>query len=152
MRRALIVLGSVFVALIVLGLGVFTAAYWIATAAEPEGKGYVDRVAPAIVRAWSAEALVAQASPELLSVAPREKIAALLEVFARRLGALERYGGASRQHYFVTFTLEGPVVTMLYTADAAFEKGPATLRVRTVRRGGQWKLVEFYVQSDALLR
>ena len=36
-------------------------------------------------------------------------------------------------------------------ADAVFEKGPATLRIQTVRRAGQWKLLEVYVQSDSLL-
>ena len=151
MKKALVVLGWVFLALLVLGAGVFGAGYWIVTAAEPEGRAYVDRVTPAIVAAWSAQALVAEASPELLAVAPRTKIDALMDAFAKRLGALQRYGGASRQHYLVNFT-PGPVVTMTYTADAVFEKGAATLRIRTLRRGGQWKLLELYVQSEALLR
>jgi hypothetical protein len=128
MRKALIVLGWAFLGLIVLGVGVFAVGYWIAAAAEHEGKAYVDRVAP------------------------RGKIDTLFDAFSRRLGALQRYGGASRQHYFVNFTLQGPVVTMIYTADAVFEKGPATLRIQTVRRAGQWKLLEVYVQSDSLLR
>ena len=37
-------------------------------------------------------------------------------------------------------------------ADATFEKGPATLRIRTVRQGAEWKLLEFFVHSEALLR
>jgi hypothetical protein len=52
----------------------------------------------------------------------------------------------------VNFTLHGPVVTLTYTADATFQKGPATLRIRTVRHGAEWKLLEFFVYSDALLR
>lgn len=152
MKKTLIVLGSAFLVLIVLALGVFAAAYWVAIRADAAGKAYVDGVTPPIISAWSAEALVAEASPELLTAAPRARIDALMDTFSKRLGALQRYGGATRQHYVVNFTLQGPVVTMTYSADAAFEKGPATLRLRAVRRAGQWKLQELYVQSDALLR
>jgi hypothetical protein len=113
MKKALVVFGWVFLVLLLLGASMFGAAYWIAGAAEPEGKAYVDRVTPAIVGAWSVETLVAEASPALLEVAPRAKIDPLMGAFA------------------------SPVVTMTYTADAAFEKGPATLRIRALRRAGQ---------------
>ena len=152
MKKALIVLGSAFLSLIVLAIGGLAASHWIVTAADRDGKAYVDRVTPTIVAAWDPSALVGQASPEFLSAAPRAKIDTIFNVFSNRLGTLQRYGGASRQDYFVNFTLHGPVVTLTYTADATFEKGPATLRIRTVRHGAEWKLLEFFVHSEALLR
>src|SRR5260370_35267273 len=98
MKKTLIVLGSAFLVLIVAGLGVFAAAYWVAVRADAAGKAYVDRVTPPIISAWSAEALGAAASPELLSAAPRARIDALMDAFSTRLGALHRYGGAALQH------------------------------------------------------
>lgn len=152
MKKALMVLGCAFLTLIVVAIGVVAASYWVMTGAERDGKAYVDRVTPMIVAAWDPSALVGQASPEFLRATPRAKIDTAFSVFSSRLGALERYGGATRGDYFVNFTLHGPVVTLTYTADATFEKGPATLRIRTARQGAEWKLVEIFVHSEALLR
>jgi len=152
MKKALIVLGCAFLVLIVLAIGVSAAGYWIMTTAEREGKAYVDRVTPTIVAAWDPSAFVGQASPDLLNATPRAKIGTIFNTFSNRLGTLQRYGGATRRDYFVNFTLHGPVVTLTYTADATFEKGPATLRIRTVRQGAEWKVRELFVHSDALLR
>ena len=64
MKKALIVLGGVFLSLIILAIGVMAASYWIMTAAERDGKAYVDRVTPMIVAAWDPNALVGQASQQ----------------------------------------------------------------------------------------
>jgi len=152
MKKALIVLGGVFLSLIVLAIGVMAASYWIMTAAERDGKAYVDRVTPMIVAAWDPNALVGQASQQFLSATPRVQIDTAFNAFSNRLGTLQRYGGGTRGDFFVNFTLRGPVVTLTYTADATFENGPATLRIRTVRQGAEWKVRELFVHSDALLR
>jgi hypothetical protein len=51
-------LGSGFLSLIVLAIGVLAASHWIMTAADRDGKAYVDRVTPTIVAAWDPSAFV----------------------------------------------------------------------------------------------
>ena len=112
----------------------------------------MDTIVPRIVTDWNDAALVAEASPEMLQIASRDQVHALFRTLGERLGTLKEYGGATRITYFVNFTTSGRVLTLTHTAPALFEGGPAMLRIRTVRRGGQWKVLAFYVDADALLR
>lgn len=152
MKKVLIALGAAFLGLVVLGGAMLAAGYTFVQSHEGEGKTYVDAVVQRIAKDWDDAALMAEASPEMLHVASRDQIRALFQTFGERLGALKGYGGATRETYFVNFTMSGRVLTLTHTAPAVFENGPATIRVRTIRRDGQWKVLDFYVQSEALVR
>src|SRR5437762_12996338 len=103
MKKALIVLGGVFLSLIILAIGVMPASYWIMTAAERDGKAYVHRVTPMIVAAWDPNALVGQASQQFLSATPPVHIDPAFIAFSHRLGTLQPYGGGTRGGFVVTF-------------------------------------------------
>lgn len=152
MKKVLIVLGGVFVVLLLVAGAVFGAGLYFASSREGEAKAYVDQVLTTIVGTWSAPIFLENASPELLQSAPPEKVRPLLEMFGRRLGTLKRYHGAARETYFFTITTHGRVLSYTYLADAEFEHAPAKIRVRAIWRDGQWKLVDFFVYSDALLQ
>ena len=152
MKKALVAFGAAFVGLIVLFGGMFVAGYSFATSHDREGKIYVDTIVPLIVTGWNDAALMAEASPEMLQIASRDQVHALFRTLGERLGALKEYGGATRIAYFVNFTTGGRVLTLTHTAPAVFEGGPAMLRIRTIRRGGQWNVLEFYLDAEALLR
>ena len=64
MKRFLIVLGSIFLALIVLGgLGIGFVAVQ-GNALDKESKAYADSAIPAIITTWLDKALLDRASPE----------------------------------------------------------------------------------------
>jgi len=151
LKKALVVLGVMFLAIVVLAAIVMAWGYYVLWASESEAKAYVDRTVPSIVTGWDAKALVAESAPELLQVAPPERLQPMFDGFAARLGPLKQYNGATRERYFVNLNPWNRFVTFGYVADAAFEKGPAKIRVGIIRRGGQWKITDFFVVSDALM-
>jgi hypothetical protein len=151
MKKVFVVLGMIFATLIfVVGtVGVF--GYAFLKQHEGEGQKYVDDAIRRIAKDWSEATLTAEASPELLKVASPAQIRGLLAMFAKRLGALKSYGGATRETYFVNFTTSGRVLTLTHSAPAVFEGGAATIKARTILRDGQWKIIELYIHSDALV-
>jgi hypothetical protein len=150
-KKVLIALGAGFAGLVVLGGIMFGAGYAFLLSHEAEATAYVDAAVQRVVGDWNDAALIAEASPELLQAASREQIRRLFQTFSERLGALKGSGGATRDAYAVNFTLSGRVLTVMHTVPAAFENGPATIRIRTIRRDGRWKILNFHVESDALL-
>jgi hypothetical protein len=150
-KKALVVLGVVFLVILVLAAIVMAWGYAVLWGSEGEAKAYVDRTIPSLVTRWDTKALVAESAPELLKVAPPEKLQPIFETFAERLGPLKQYNGATRERYFVNLNPWNRFVTFNYVVDAAFEKGPAKIRIGVIRRGGQWKITDFFVVSDALM-
>jgi len=79
-----------------------------------------------------------QASPELSAVAPPERIQPLFEAFSARLGALKECVGSKGEATLHVSLKSWPVVTAEYGVPANFEKAPARISVRAIRRNGQW--------------
>ena len=150
MKRSLVALSTVAMAVLV-GAGLVAAAgYYSATVREGEAKAYVDRIVPAVVMRWSSGDLFANASREMLRDITLDRIDTLFASFSKRLGRLQAYGGSQREGYFFKLTMRGRVLTYVYLVTARFERGPAQIRVRAVWRDGEWKLSDFYVLSEAL--
>jgi hypothetical protein len=61
---------------------------------DAQSKAYIDAVVPKIVSHWEVQALMADASPELLEIAPREEMEPLFKAFSDKLGALKEYRGS----------------------------------------------------------
>ena len=114
---------------------------------DTDAKRYVDQTLPVIVDGWDPERLLAEASPELIAALPGERLAILEKDFARRLGGLTRYNGATgeariRLAVFPWFmAIEGRCV-----AEVEFHNGSARIFVRTVRRDGKWRYMSMNVQ------
>lgn len=121
------------------------------TGIEREAKAYVDEAVPAIAASWTPSTLVERASPELLQLAPAEKVTRLFGTFAGRLGPMTQYRGATAQHVYSGLTGTERVSRVRYVADVAFEKSAATIQVEVIKRGGAWRINGFLVNSEALL-
>jgi hypothetical protein len=152
MKKSLIALATVILAFLAIAALVSVAGYYSASVREGEARAYVDRTVPAVVGRWSTGDLLANASREMLRDITLDRIDTLFASLKQRLGPLRAYGGARREGYFFAFTMRGRVLTYVYLVSAKFERGPAQIRVRAVWRDGQWKLSDFYVVSDALVR
>jgi len=119
---------------------------------DAEAKAYVEQTLPRVIGSWNVEELRHEASPELLRGAG-DKLATLYQTFGERLGPLktvEAVKGSSFIRFWVfpwSLTITGNFV-----ADVLFEKAPARVSVRTIRRNGRWQYLWLYVNSDALLQ
>ena len=151
MKKVLIVLGAVLLVLVLLAAILIGLGSYTLRTSEGEAKSYVDRTVQSIVTDWNLKTLVAEAAPELMRVAPPEKLQPIFKAFSTRLGPLKQYNGAIRQRYYVNLMPWNRFVTFSYIVDATFEKSPAKIRVGIIRRDGQWKLTDFFVVSDALI-
>lgn len=147
----LTILGAIFAGLITLGVIGFAVIYYFGSGLDKESKAHVDQLIPGIVTSWNSQDLIRHASPELLQVAPVERIDGLFRLFSARLGPLKEYKG-SKGEAFIGVTLRGITVTANYVAGASFEKAPATIQIRMIQRGSRWQVLEFRVHSDALIQ
>jgi len=89
MKKFFIVLGSLFLALIVLvAIGIAFIAVK-GTALDKESKAYADSAIPAIVTTWSEKELLDRASPEFKKAVTIDQLDGLFRAFAR-LGRLQK--------------------------------------------------------------
>jgi hypothetical protein len=147
-QRVLAWIGGTVVAL---GLTTLAATAYLGPRLDAEGRAYVEQSLPGVVGRWDADALIAQASPELLDAMPAAKLTAFYRTCAARLGSLESVQGVTGQATAswilpLSFTIRGQFV-----ADVQFEKSPARVTVRTVRRHGEWRYTFLNIQSGAFL-
>ena len=151
MKKFFSILGGIFAVLIVAAVVGFFILNYFGTGLDEESKEYVDSTLPQIIQNWDVDELINKASPELLQVAPKEKIEELFIMFSERLGPVKEYKGSNGQSNMSVTTQEGKVITGAYVAEAIFEKAPATIQFRIIKHDNQWQILEFRVNSDALM-
>ncbi|MCM2283485.1 MAG: hypothetical protein NDI81_01830 [Desulfobacula sp.] len=151
MKKIFVVLGGIFAVLIVVAVVGFFILNHFGTGLDEESKSYVDANLPQIVKNWDVQELIKRASPELIAIVPKEKIEKLFNVFSERLGPLKEYKGSNGQSNMSVTTQEGKVITGAYVAEANFEKAPASIQFRIIKHGDNWQVLEFRVNSDALM-
>jgi hypothetical protein len=148
MKKILIVLGSTFLALIVLaaiGIG-FVAIR--GTALDKESKGYADAAIPAIVTTWSQKELLDRASPEFNKAVTSDQLDRMFRWFAT-LGQLQKCEAAQGQALMSATSQEGKRISAQYTSKATFQKGEATIKLGLIKHSDQWQILSFYVDSPA---
>jgi hypothetical protein len=151
MKKLLIILGIVFLAIIILlavGIGLVAVK---GSALDKQSKAYVDRTVPVIVSGWDEEALLSQASPEFKQATDKNELDKLYTMF-RRLGGLREYQGSDGQSYMSLTTQNGQRTTAAYTAKASFDAGSAVIKISLIKHGDQWQIAGFLVNSDAFLQ
>src|SRR5215469_14307952 len=137
MKKLLIVLGSIFLAVIVIaaiGIG-FVAIR--GTALDKESKRYADAAIPAIVTNWSQKELLDRASPEFKQAATsdhRDQFDRLFRWFSG-LGQLQKCEPARGQSLMSVTSQEGKTISAQYTSKARFQKGEATIELRLIKHG-----------------
>jgi len=151
MKKFFAVLGGIFAVLIVFAAVGFFVLNHFGNQLDQESKSYVDSNLPKIITNWNVEELLKRASPELMKVAPRDKVEKLFKMFAEKLGPLEYYEGSTGQSNMLVTTQDGYVVTGVYVAEARFVKAPATIKFRIIKHDDNWQILEFHVNSDAIM-
>jgi hypothetical protein len=149
-KKFFIILGSTFLVAIVLG-GIGIAFLAIrGSALDKESKTYADSAIPAIVTGWSEKELLDRASPELKEAVTIDQLDRLFR-WVSGLGQLQKCEPAQGQALMSATTQAGKVVSGQYTAKAAFQKGEATIKLGLIKHGDQWQILNFYVDSPALV-
>ena len=150
MKKFFIILGSIFLAIIVLGaIGIAFVAVR-GNALDKESKAYADSAIPAIVTTWSEKELLNRASPEPKQAATADQLDRLFR-WISGLGQLQKCEAAQGQALMSATTQSGKMISAQYTAKATFQKGEATIKLGLIKHGHQWQILNFHVDSPALV-
>jgi hypothetical protein len=137
MKKFFIILGSIFLALIVLGaIGIGFVAVKGA-ALDKQSKAYADSAIPAIVTTWSEKELLDRASPEFKKAVTIDQLDRLFR-WVSALGPLQKCEPAEGHSLMSATSQSGKTVSAEYTAKAIFEKGEAAVSIRLIKHGDQW--------------
>jgi hypothetical protein len=149
MKKILIVLGSIFAVLIVVGVIGFSFLAVQGGALDEESKAYVDDVTPKILASLNQETLFQFASDELKNSAPQEEFDKIFNWFGK-LGKFVEYKESKGQANISVTTQNGKQITARYEAQAEFEAGPATIKVTVIKKEESWQVIGFNITSMAL--
>jgi len=150
MKKFLIVLGSIFLAIIVtVAVGIAFVAVR-GTRLDKESKVYADTAIPPIVGTWSEKALLDRASPEFKQVSTIDQLDRLFRWFSS-LGRLQHASPAEGHSLMSATTEYGKRITADYDVKATFEKGEATIHLTLIKHGDNWQIMSFRVNSPALV-
>ncbi len=151
MKKALMILGGIFAFLIIAGVIFFLVLALKGIALENEGKAYVDEVTPIILANLNKETLFQYASDELKNSASEEDFDKIFNWFAK-LGQFKEYKGSSDGNINISvMTGTGKQITGTYQAEAEFENGPAIITITTIKKGDNWQVAGFHIDSMALV-
>jgi hypothetical protein len=151
MKKLLIVLGVVFLAIIVLaviGIGIVAVK---GAALDKQSKAYVDSAVPAIVSGWDEQELLSRASPEFMQATDKDDLDKLYAMF-RKLGSMREYQGSEGQSNMSYTSENGRRTIAVYAAKARFDAGSAVIKITLIKHGDEWQIMAFRVDSDVFLQ
>lgn len=150
MKKALMVLGGVFVILAIVAVPGIAILAVKAGALNKESRQYADTAIRAIISQWDILEIQIRASPEFNAVVSEEDLQKLVKMF-RRLGKLKTYNGVTGKAYVSVTSQQGKVISTLYVATFDFDTGPAEIRLSLIKHGNRWQLLAIKVQSKVFL-
>jgi hypothetical protein len=151
MKKLLIVLGVVFLAIIVLaaiGIGIVAVK---GAALDKQSKAYVDSAVPVIVSGWDEQELLSRASPEFMQATDKDDLDKLYAMF-RKLGSMREYQGSEGQSNMSYTSENGRRTIAVYAAKARFDAGSAVIKITLIKHGDEWQIMAFRVDSDVFLQ
>jgi len=153
MKKALTILGGIFICLIVVAVVGFSVLNYFGNKLDKESKSYVDEVIPIIIADWNSKELINRASPEFLESTPLDKLNSFMNACSKRLGKLKEYKGAKGQagiHYGIG--IKNKSTTAEYVAEAIFDNASATIQIQLVLRNDIWHILGFRVNSEVFMQ
>ena len=147
MKKTIMVLGYIFVALIVVLIAGFISLTVIGNRLDKESKAFVDAAIPAIVSTWDVGEIEKRASPEFNDEMDYDS---LEQDFGelQQLGKLVEYKGSSGESNITLSFQYGYEITADYTASADFEAGSTDIRISLIKQGGQWQILDFRINPQ----
>src|SRR5437660_5198771 len=151
MKKFLIILGSIFLALIVLGaLGIGFVAVR-GNALDKESKAYTEAAIPAIFTTWLDRALLDRASPEFNQSTNFVQVYNLFRRGESSLGRLQKCEPAQGQSQILVTPQTGKRITANYAAKVQFERGKATITLTLIKHGDHSQIAGFNVDAPQLV-
>jgi hypothetical protein len=151
MKKFFIILGSIFLAIVVLGaIGIAFVAVR-GNALDKESKAYADTAIPVIVNGWNDKELLDRASPEFKKAATQQQLDQMFSWFGSSLGRFQKCDPAQGQALMSATTQSGKMTSAQYTTRATFEKGEAAITLGLIKHGDQWQILRFDVRSPQLV-
>lgn len=151
MNKLLKVLGSIFLAILV--VIAVAAAIFIpkGLALDKDAVSYIEANIPLMLEKWNSEELKKRAAPELLAQPGIEQLPKLFSWLSSlgKLEKLEKPIGQVGTGVYAGTQFNGTWGD--YVANAKFEAGPAQIKVVLRRSGETWQIMGFHVNSQALL-
>jgi len=153
MKKFLTILGGVFLAVILLLVGLFGFVAYEGHGLDVSSKAYVEVNVPPIIATWSTNELLKRSSPQLLEVINKnpQQLDELFRAFSR-LGAMKTFGDVKGESTVAVTAQDGKVITAAYSGTGKFAHGDAQISVRLIQNAGQWQLLSFNVNSPLLLQ
>lgn len=104
-----------------------------------ESKAFVDTTFKKIITDWDANLLIANSSPSMLAMVPKEKLKSSFFALGKELGTLKKCRETTGQ---VGINFEGNkrVITATYDVSCVFERAEATFRIQLIRDAGKWRI------------
>jgi len=150
MKKFFIILGSIFLAIILLGaIGIAFVALR-GNALDKESKAYADAAIPAIITTWIEKELLDRASPEFKQAVKIDQLDRLFR-WVSGVGQLQKCEPAQGQALMSATTQTGKMISAQYSAKATFQKGEALIKLGLIKHGNEWGILNFHVDSPTLV-
>jgi len=146
-RKSIMILGYIFLALIVVLIAGFGALTVIGNRLDKESRAFVDLAIPAIVSTWDVSEIEKRASPEFNEEVDYDDLEQDFGVL-QQLGKLLEYKGSAGDSNITLSLQYGYEITADYTASADFEAGSTNMRMSLIRHGGQWQILDFKINPE----
>jgi len=148
-KKILMILGVIFLAEVIIGVIGFSIFIVKGSALNKESKAYVDRVVPIILSDLKKETLLQYADDQLKNSSKPEEVDKIFNYLFPKLGKFKEYKG-SEGGVHISGNLENRIViTGYYKAQVEFETGPAVVKVAVIKKGDDWKITGFNIESTA---
>lgn len=150
MRKAFAIVGATALAiLVVLGVG-FGVLIYQGRGLDGESRAYADDSIVSITKNWDKRELMTRASPELLDKMRGLDLDKTFKFFAE-LGFPQEFGEAKGQAAVLVSIGAGRTISATYAKEIRFEHGMARIDIGLIKRGDQWRITSFFVNSPALI-
>jgi hypothetical protein len=150
MKRTIMILGYIFLALIVVIAATIASVTIIGKKLDNESKAFVDAAIPAIVSEWDVSELQKRASPELDASVDYDDVEDYFDSL-KELGKFQEYNGSTGDSN-ITISIAGYEITADYTASADFETGSVEIQISLIKHDGQWQILDFKVSPEEYSR
>lgn len=155
MKTLWIVLGVLAALGIACCAGIFFVGKGAVNAVTDLTKGadvYSARVFPEVAKDWDFDLIRRESAPEFQKQVSDETMRGLLKLYKEKLGAFMSVGPFTSDNFNMR-NVNGESFTEVRTrAVAEFEKGPASVELKCIKRGETWKILGITLHSDKLVQ
>lgn len=149
-QKILIALGAIFLVIIVIFIVAFSILAPKTLTSDREIRIYLNKVIPIILSNMNKETFLLYAADQLKNSAKPEELEKVFGWYSK-LGKFKEKKGLSIQLFSITHHVSSGQILGRYIVNADFERGPAEVKVAVIKEGTDWKILEFFINSEAFI-